>query len=81
MSYRKIVVDGKTYEYVVGKTHVKVKGLGVWPNQEMGHEIEAPRYCECCGPSIFELYPHHKDPTYMVVKTGDVARYVSAYTR
>lgn len=28
MSYRKIEVDGDTYEYVVGKTHLKVKGLG-----------------------------------------------------
>lgn len=28
MSYRKIIVEGKEYEYVIGNTHVKIKGLG-----------------------------------------------------
>lgn len=37
MSYRKITVDNKEYEYVVGKTHIKVKGLGVWLKEEVGH--------------------------------------------
>jgi hypothetical protein len=36
MSYRKITVDEKEYEYIVGKTHVKVKGIGVWPKEEIG---------------------------------------------
>lgn len=36
MSYRKINVAGKSYEYVVGQTHVKIKGLGAWPKEEVG---------------------------------------------
>lgn len=36
MTYRKITVDEKEYEYVVGKTHVKVKNVGVWPKEEIG---------------------------------------------
>lgn len=28
MGYRKIVVDNTTYEYTVGRTHIKVRGMG-----------------------------------------------------
>jgi hypothetical protein len=40
MSYRKIEVDGKEYEYVVGKSNVKVKGLGVWSKHDVGYVID-----------------------------------------
>lgn len=40
MSYRKIEVDGKTYEYVVGKTTTKVKGVGVFRNSDYGVPVE-----------------------------------------
>ena len=40
MSYRKITVDNVEYEYVVGKTHVKVKGVGSWQKSEVGHVID-----------------------------------------
>ena len=40
MSYRKITVDGKEYEYVVGKSHVKVKGIGAWAKEEVGYVID-----------------------------------------
>ena len=40
MSYRKITVDGKEYEYVVGKTHVKVKGVGAWQKEQVGFVID-----------------------------------------
>lgn len=40
MSYRKIEVDGKEYEYVVGKSNVKVKGVGVWGKHEIGYVID-----------------------------------------
>lgn len=40
MSYRKITVDNVEYEYVVGKTHVKVKGVGSWQKREVGHVID-----------------------------------------
>lgn len=37
MTYRKITVDDKEYEYVVGKTHVKVKGMGSWLKEQIGY--------------------------------------------
>ncbi len=40
MTYRKIEVDGKEYEYVVGKSYVKVKGVGVWDNYAIGYVID-----------------------------------------
>ena len=47
MSYRKIEVDGTEYQYVIGKTHLKVKGVGVWPKEDIG-EITYIRYgCDC----------------------------------
>ena len=70
MSYRKITVDGKEYEYVTGRTHTKIKGVGVWPNDELGTTAYVHQYCECCGESMHDLYgseprkelevkPHH----------------------
>jgi len=40
MSYRKIIVDDVEYEYIVGKTHVKIKGIGYWPKEEIGRTID-----------------------------------------
>ena len=46
MSYRKIVVEGKTYEYVVGRSFTKVKGVGAVPN----HQIGSDHLTDCgCG--------------------------------
>jgi hypothetical protein len=42
MSYRKITVDGTEYEYTIGKTHVKVKGVGVGTNESVGENIPVP---------------------------------------
>jgi hypothetical protein len=39
MSYRKITVDEKTYEYVIGKTHLKIKGFGLFENSKIGNFI------------------------------------------
>lgn len=58
MSYRKITVDGIQYEYVVGKTHVKIKGIGVWPKEEIGEK--AARICDCCGEPVDQLYSEEK---------------------
>lgn len=59
MSYRKIKVDGIQYEYVVGKTHVKIKGIGVWPKEEVGEKTA--RNCSCgCGESLDTLYSEFK---------------------
>lgn len=36
MSYRKINVSGQTYEYVVGKNFLKIKGVGVYSKSSIG---------------------------------------------
>jgi len=58
MSYRNITVDGIKYQYTVGKTHVKIKGLGVWPKGEIG-ELFA-NLCECCGDPLDTIYSSEK---------------------
>lgn len=32
MSYRKLELNGRIYEWVVGKDFLKVKGVGIWPS-------------------------------------------------
>lgn len=47
MSYRKIEINGKTYEYVVGRSHVKIRGPNlskVLPKSEVGQPISVDRY-------------------------------------
>jgi len=46
MSYRKLEVDGKTYEYSIGKTHTKIRHVGAWKNEEVG-VVRAGSYCSC----------------------------------
>ena len=48
MSYRKIKVDGVQYQYVTGKTHTKVKGIGVVESSKIGSWFWRP--CPPCGP-------------------------------
>ena len=36
MSYRNITVNDKKYQYVVGKSHTKIKGVGVFLNEAIG---------------------------------------------
>lgn len=58
MAYRKITVDGKVYEYSIGKSHTKIKGIGVFKNEDIGKRftIEDHQYCDCCGESLEDLY-------------------------
>ena len=39
MSYRKLVVDSETFEYSIGKTHTKIRGVGAFDNREVGYVI------------------------------------------
>jgi hypothetical protein len=39
MSYRKIEVDGQTYEYVIGWVMVKVKGFEAVPREQVGQPV------------------------------------------
>lgn len=74
MGYRKIKVDDKTYEYVVGKTHTKVRGIKrVFLNTDIGHN--QVQLCECCGESHATIYGGEEQYTgKFVVYPTDVAR-------
>jgi hypothetical protein len=37
MSYRKIEVDGQIFEYSIGKTHTKIRGVGAYENEKVGY--------------------------------------------
>lgn len=39
MSYRKITVDGKEYEYSIGKKYTKIRGGEVFENSKIGNPI------------------------------------------
>lgn len=39
MSYRKITVDNQEYEYTVGKSNTKIKGIGIFKNEEIGDKV------------------------------------------
>nr|WP_250808428.1 hypothetical protein [Neorhizobium tomejilense] len=47
MSYRKIDVNGKTYQYVVGRSHVKIQGPNfskTFRKSEVGQQIGEDQY-------------------------------------
>jgi hypothetical protein len=37
MSYRKIEVDGQVFEYSIGRTHTKIRGVGAYENHMIGN--------------------------------------------
>lgn len=39
MSYRKVTVNGKVYEYVIGKVFVKIKDFGLFKVADVGNRI------------------------------------------
>lgn len=46
MSYRKLEVNGTVFEYSIGKTHTKIRGVGAFPNTDVGSEYICGR-CSC----------------------------------
>lgn len=44
MSYRKITVNDEEYEYTVGKSFVKIKGIGVYPVEQLGERVDKHQY-------------------------------------
>lgn len=40
MAYRKLIVDGTPFEYTVGTTHVKIRGMGAVPKHQVGVVID-----------------------------------------
>ena len=46
MSYRKLEVDGQVFEYSIGKTHTKIRGIGAYKNEDVG-STQVSDYCSC----------------------------------
>lgn len=72
MSYRKINIAGKTFEYVIGKSHTKIKGIGVFENVNIGSGVEL--HCECCGTGLNELYGEDPSHYALAVKPSDIKK-------
>lgn len=49
MGYRKIIVNEKTYEYSVGKSHVKINGFEAIPKELIGAPVPTCGKCDSCG--------------------------------
>lgn len=57
MSYRKITVNGIDYQYTVGETHVKIRGIGTWLKEDIGEIVRTKYGCGCgCYPDEEEVY-------------------------
>ena len=59
MSYRKLEVDGQVFEYSIGKTHTKIRGVGAFKNEEVGKKITrgyTPCGCKGCSCEPYEFY-------------------------
>ena len=70
MSYRKIEVDGQVFEYSIGRTHTKIRGVGAYKNEDVGKEYQAGR-CHCgswgCDYAV---------PTHTQVRPNDLASFI-----
>lgn len=40
MSYRKLEVNGQVFEYSIGRTHTKIRGVGAYKNEEVGKQSD-----------------------------------------
>lgn len=71
MSYRKIEVDGQVFEYSIGKTHTKIRGVGAYLNTRVGSIAQSK--CSCGSSGCFE-------DTYDViqVRPSDLASFIKA---
>lgn len=78
MSYRKITVDGKKFDYVIGRTHTKVRGLQAVPNEKIGEFVKIDDLCECCGTPMSELYPYLPLREMLTVQPKHVAQWIKS---
>jgi hypothetical protein len=51
MSYRKIELDGAVFEYSIGRTHTKIRGVGAYLNTQVGSIAQR---CRCGSSGCFE---------------------------
>ncbi len=54
MAYRNITVNGKTYNYVIGKANIYIKGLGAFSKNIHGNPVFSPG---CSKPHNFVATP------------------------
>lgn len=66
MSYRKINVNGREYQYVIGRTHTKIKGIDAFKNEEIGQIQTYKMYND-----ITDEFETHEDG--VIVRPYDVA--------
>lgn len=52
MSYRKIVVNGREFEYTIGHAATKVKGVGSFVNEFVGRECSSRKWSYNVTPGI-----------------------------
>lgn len=71
MAYRKIEVNGVTYEYTIGRTHVKVRGVGTALKEDIGRSTVITGYDDNDDP-----VEHRIDPNRIAILPGDVARWI-----
>lgn len=71
MAYRKIQVDGKEYEYTVGRTHVKVRHMQAVPKDQVGTLV--------CTEHALSLSPEHKT-SQLKVSPADVVNWIRKQT-
>jgi hypothetical protein len=55
MSYRKITVNDKIYEYTIGNIYTKIKTIGAFKNTEIGQVY----YFEDLDEERLQVLPHH----------------------
>jgi len=73
MAYRTITVDGKDYQYTVGRTHVKVRGFDAVSRDSVGQIREYNTECSCGDPYCdydTEIY------TKLAVQPSDVESWI-----
>lgn len=72
MSYRKLEVNGITYEYSIGKTHTKIRHVGAYKNEEVGKIVKrgiSPCF-KGCGCDPYEFYD------VLEVRPSDLANFI-----
>ena len=66
MGYRNINVNGQDYQYVIGRTHTKIKGLGAYRNEDVGQIQTYMMYND-----ITDEFETHENG--VIVRPSDVA--------
>ena len=73
MSYRKITISGKTYEYVIGKVFIKIKDFGLFKVSEVGNKFaKSNNEYQCTPATIASIIKKEKLPRIFHCKEHNV---------